>query len=313
MKYIQHSTGSLDDEKIATLIQKFGYEGYGLFWAVLEKIGKQEHPIKTDVLKHQLKVGKRLEKCWNFLEEIGLLSSNNGETFNENLLKFCGKFEIKSEKNKKRISEWREKQKDTKNVTRYEQKCNTPQLNKEVNKEEELNIIIPICADKPAPVLENPVEPEKKEPPKEVNFSAADTVPPPKRKKKPSAAPTTLHTRCRIFFESAAKVADKIVSWDGRCGRSLNELLAKIKTTYQEKNNSIPDEDQIFSGFELLITHLPIWDKENGFDINSINSGYNRITNKIKSNSGFNRADSKTDYDRVGQMFKQTRPKDTGS
>ena len=120
MKYYLHDTSAIEDEKVAELFRRFGYEGVGLFYVFLEKIAKQEKPIKTDVLKFQLKVGKRLNKCWNFMEEIGLISSNNGETFNKQLLSFSEKFSIKSEKNRKRISEWREKQRDTENVTRYE-------------------------------------------------------------------------------------------------------------------------------------------------------------------------------------------------
>ena len=74
---------------------KFGYEGLGLFYTLLEKIAKQEKPVKTSVLKSQLKVGKRLEKCWNFMEEIDIISSNNGETFNKQLLNFSEKYQIK--------------------------------------------------------------------------------------------------------------------------------------------------------------------------------------------------------------------------
>jgi len=88
MKYYLHDTSAFDDEKVSELFIKFGYEGVGLFYVLLEKLGKQEKPIKTHVLKKQLSIGKRLEKCWSFMEEIGLISSNNGETFNKQLLNF---------------------------------------------------------------------------------------------------------------------------------------------------------------------------------------------------------------------------------
>jgi ribonuclease R len=39
-------------------------------------LSKQEKPIKTSVLKMQLKVGKKLNKCWNFMESIDIISSN---------------------------------------------------------------------------------------------------------------------------------------------------------------------------------------------------------------------------------------------
>lgn len=140
MKYYLHDTSAIDDEKVAELFIRFGYEGVGLFYVILEKIGKQEKPIKTLVLKSQLKVGKRLEKCWNFMEEIGLISSNNGETFNKQLLNYSEKYKIRKEKNAKRISEWRKNQESIENVTCYEQVCNSPKVKK--SKVKEIKIIL---------------------------------------------------------------------------------------------------------------------------------------------------------------------------
>ena len=128
MKYFLHDCNSFDDEKITELFINFGYEGLGLFYTLLEKIGKQEKPIKTKILKSQLKVGKKLEKCWNFMESLGIISSNNGETFNEHLLNYSEMYQIKKEKNRKKISEWRERQQNTKNVTSYVPNCNPPKV-----------------------------------------------------------------------------------------------------------------------------------------------------------------------------------------
>lgn len=119
MKYFLHDTSSFDDEKITELYLNFGYEGLGLFYTTLEKLGKQEKPVKTDVLKAQLRIGKKLNKCWNFMEEIGLLSSNNGDTFNKQLLNFSEKYQIKKEKTREKVLQWRKKQDDKENVTSY--------------------------------------------------------------------------------------------------------------------------------------------------------------------------------------------------
>ena len=135
MKYYLHDSNSFNDEKITELFISFGYEGLGLFYTILEKLAQQEKPIKTNVLKTQLKVGKKLQKCWDFMESIELISSNNGETFNNNLLNFSGKYKIKKEKTRERVSQWRERQELTKNVTCYESVCNTDKVNKsKVNK-----------------------------------------------------------------------------------------------------------------------------------------------------------------------------------
>jgi len=124
MKYILHDTTAIDDEKLGELFIAFGYEGIGLFWAILEKIGKQEKPIKTIVLKSQLKVGRKLDKCWKFMESLGLISSNNGETFNERILSYSEKYQSKKEKTRERVAQWRENQEKEKNVTSYEHEGN---------------------------------------------------------------------------------------------------------------------------------------------------------------------------------------------
>jgi hypothetical protein len=128
MKYFLHDSNSFEDEKVAMLYMEYGYEGLGLFYTILEKLSKQEKPIKTSVLKMQLKVGKKLDKCWNFMESIDIISSNNGETFNKQLLNFSEKYKIKKEKNLKRISQWRENQEVTENVTHYQSVRNTPKV-----------------------------------------------------------------------------------------------------------------------------------------------------------------------------------------
>jgi hypothetical protein len=141
MKYFLHDSNSFEDEKVAMLYMEYGYEGLGLFYTILEKLSKQEKPIKTNVLKMQLKVGKKLEKCWNFMESIDIISSNNGETFNKQLLNFSEKYKIKKEKNLKRISQWRENQEVTENVTHYESVCNTPKVKESKVKLSKVNSI----------------------------------------------------------------------------------------------------------------------------------------------------------------------------
>lgn len=120
---------------------EFGYEGLGLFYTILEKLAKQEKPIRTDVLKMQLKVGKKLEKCWNFMESIDIVSSNNGETFNKQLLNFSEKYKIKKEKNTERISQWRDNQDIKENVTCYKSVRNSPKVKESKVNRSKVNII----------------------------------------------------------------------------------------------------------------------------------------------------------------------------
>lgn len=119
MKYFLHDSSAFEDEKIALLFIEYGYEGLGLFYTILEKLAKQEKPINTKVLKMQLKVGKKLEKCWQFMEEIGIISSKDGQTFNKRLLKFNESIDKTRERKAKWISQSRENQQDSENVDDY--------------------------------------------------------------------------------------------------------------------------------------------------------------------------------------------------
>lgn len=141
MKYFLHDSNAFEDEKVAMLFMEYGYEGLGLFYTILEKLSKQEKPIKTSVLKMQLKVGKKLNKCWNFMESIDIISSNNGETFNKQLLNYSEKYKIKKEKNLKRISQWRENQDVEENVTHYQSVRNADKEKKRKENISKVNIL----------------------------------------------------------------------------------------------------------------------------------------------------------------------------
>lgn len=141
MKYFLHDCNSFNDDKVSELFLKFGYEGLGLFYTILERIGSQEKPIKTIVLKSQLKVGKKLDKCWEFMESLGLISSNNGDTFNERILSYSETYQIKKEKNKEKILQWRKNQLVTENVTSYEPVRNPSKVNESKVNESKVNIV----------------------------------------------------------------------------------------------------------------------------------------------------------------------------
>jgi hypothetical protein len=149
MKYFLHDSNAFSDEKITELYINYGYEGIGLFFTLLEKMACQEKPIKTIVLKQQLNVGKKLEKCWKFMESLDLISSNNGETFNKQLLKFSEKYQIKKEKNKERIANWRSNSEKEENVTCYKSVRNTRK--DKINKVKESKSIKNTGADAPIP------------------------------------------------------------------------------------------------------------------------------------------------------------------
>ena len=62
------------------------------------------------------------------MEGIELISSNNGETFNKQLLNFSEKYKIKKQKNAERIAQWRKNQEDKESVTCNESVRNNPKV-----------------------------------------------------------------------------------------------------------------------------------------------------------------------------------------
>ncbi|WP_164851358.1 DUF4373 domain-containing protein [Larkinella soli] len=181
-----HDTDAFQDEKITELFMAFGYEGLGLFYTILERLAAREKPIRTEVLKRQLGVGKKLEKIWKFLEEIELISSENGETFNKRLANFLETFDKKRENTKKRVAQFRENQDSTENVTRYNRVRNTSNSNSiEVNKEdntEDKSSVNPLLSveDIPTP-SEKPMTEVPQKPPEAPSPSSGS--PPPKKSK----------------------------------------------------------------------------------------------------------------------------------
>lgn len=85
MDYYLHDTNTFEDEKITELFIIYGYEALGLYYTLLEKLAKHEKPIKTTVLKSQLFVGKRLNRCWQYMEKTELIYSVGGYTFTDKI------------------------------------------------------------------------------------------------------------------------------------------------------------------------------------------------------------------------------------
>ena len=74
------------------------------------------------------------------MESLELISSSNDETFNEQLLNFSQKYQIKNQKTKERVSQWRKNQEDKKNVTHNERVGNASKVKLSKVKESKDNI-----------------------------------------------------------------------------------------------------------------------------------------------------------------------------
>lgn len=141
MKYFTHSTTSCQESELAQVNLKFGYEGIGLYYAIIERLAFAEKPINTEVLKSQLRVGKKLEKIWKFLESLEIIYSKNGETFSKLCENFVENYSKNKENTKKRVSQYRNNQSVSKNVTGYKHESNAVYIDSNINSINTINKI----------------------------------------------------------------------------------------------------------------------------------------------------------------------------
>ncbi len=82
MLWFRHFSDASSDDKLLRVIDEFGFEGYGVYWAIIERIAVQMEPKSSrhDVtlsVKNWRKVTsfspKKLEKYLNFLQDLSLI------------------------------------------------------------------------------------------------------------------------------------------------------------------------------------------------------------------------------------------------
>jgi len=93
--YFSHDISSRQDRSIILLIDEMGYEGYGLFWAVVEFM----HRNKLRVGEERLVAGKDYaDKIHQILNEFELFRISDGEYISDRILENISKQKEKSKK-----------------------------------------------------------------------------------------------------------------------------------------------------------------------------------------------------------------------
>ena len=90
--YFPHDANAQHDPKIIQLIERYGYEGYGVYWAVIERLRNESgysHPIEAI-----MGLGKAME--WGISESEGYMP---------NFIDFCLKIGLLNKKNEHIYSE----------------------------------------------------------------------------------------------------------------------------------------------------------------------------------------------------------------
>jgi len=96
--YFSHDANAQDDPKCMVLIDQLGMEGYGIFWALIEKLrAEKEYKLPLMTLESfARRWGTSKEKVNTVVKNFGLFTIENDEFFYSQRLKFS--MELKSEK-----------------------------------------------------------------------------------------------------------------------------------------------------------------------------------------------------------------------
>lgn len=89
--YFQHDYNARNDDKVLELRSRFGGEGYGIFWMIIETMAENDHGGVKASLMGGLSQGYGVAKAWlldffNDCVEIGLFYEESGVYYSKRLL-----------------------------------------------------------------------------------------------------------------------------------------------------------------------------------------------------------------------------------
>ncbi len=109
--FIKHDVYALDDSKVMDLVFRFHELGYGVFWAVVERL-TMEPGHRMDLESLSRKVASKLQsadyeavvRAMEYMVEIGLLVEEDGMVLSERVLRQCGEFDRISQTRRESIN-----------------------------------------------------------------------------------------------------------------------------------------------------------------------------------------------------------------
>ena len=124
--YFSHDSRAQDDEKIIALRMEHGWAGYGLYWAIVERLrDAEDYTLKANFKALGFALMADEETVRSVVEDYGLFSVEDGRFFSESLIRRMERMDDKSRKAKEAAeARWAKK-----NV---EKESETPQITSEM-------------------------------------------------------------------------------------------------------------------------------------------------------------------------------------
>lgn len=128
--YFKHDSNARNDEKLLSVRMKYGMEGYGIYWAILEKLRDDpEYMLQTDYALIAWDLHTSADTVKSVVEDFGLFClSEDNRFYSERMMQDMRAWsEIKRVRSEagKRSAESRAQEKATASVEQMSNKCST--------------------------------------------------------------------------------------------------------------------------------------------------------------------------------------------
>lgn len=282
--YFPHDSDARSDDKIIALRIKHKWEGYGLYWALIEKLrDSKDYTLKVDynVLAFDLRSDAALIK--SIINDFGLFAfTDDGECFYSKSLNM----------RMKPLDDKRAKLSDAGKRGNERRWKSSQHVSPPDN-----NLIATQSPPNHPPIAylsqeENRLEESKKE----------DNIPPTPPKgggKKGKSEPKEINSKARLLFEQHFRETfGANYYWTAKDAGAMSGLLKKLKFQREQKQLDTSDENVLYALHYLLSSVREGWIFDN-FSVTNINSKFNEIVAQAK-NGNNRKPDTEPDKSSAG-------------
>lgn len=296
--YFPHDSDARSDDKIIALRIKHKWEGYGLYWALIEKLREsKDYTLKADynVLAFDLRSDAALIK--SVINDFGLFAfTDNGECFySESLnirMKPLDEKRAKLSNAGKRGNEkrWKDNQYQSPSDRHPIATRSLPDNN---------SIATRSLPDRHPIANQSQEEIILEENKQEDNISPSPPLKGGGRKKKNETKEINFKARF-LFEEYFKKTFSNSYYWTAKDAGAMSQLLQKLTFSRTQKNMPV-DDDSVLYALQILLSSIKEgWIFEN-FSVTNINSKYNEIISQARKEKPSLKAD-------IGIILKNNSP-----
>ena len=141
MEYFSHDYNAREDEKIQSLIFKHGFEGYGLYWALIEMLYQNDGFIEPECERIAFALHTHNDLIEHIINDFGLFSKHGKRITSKSVLHRLRKRKGKSEKARQAAYiRWNQQVKPDADAMQTHSECNANKEKKSIVKKSIVNI-----------------------------------------------------------------------------------------------------------------------------------------------------------------------------